>query len=666
MLAPMKRDIRDTPIYREVEGHFQRILEPGFGRVTGADDLAPSPDGRTIAFAGSKLMKMEGTPTTRICLVDTESGELSEITGGPNDDSLPGWSPDGRRLAFLSDRQQKGSNQLYLLDRDRVGEAAPGPAVEGSVEYHSFSPDGARILMGVAEPGAERAGGQGSGRIDADGRGDLPEWIPLVQEHDGWRRLHVADVEGGPARQVSRDGLNVWEATWCGPDRIAAIASDDPGEESWYSASLVLIDPASGSEHELYRSGRPDRQIGFPASPPSGRTVALVQAVASDRGFLAGDVLLVDAETGDVSQIDSAGVDVSYLAWRDDHRLVAVGLRRTESVIGQIDAATGTWTELWAGAEAVGGRHPVAEPLGEESFAAVAERYDLPPEIAVRRDGKLDTVVSFTHEGTSRQIEVGGRLEHVSWTAPDGIEIEGFLAVPDGPGPHPLVLDVHGGPIWAYRDRWGMGYPLNPLLVARGYAVLHPNPRGSTGRGQAFQEMVVGDMGGADADDLVAGIDAMIERGIADPARLAVTGGSYGGFMSTWLVSRTDLFAAAAAISPVTDWYSQHWTSNIGFWDRTFLGSDPGPGGPYFDRSPVMFADRVRTPTLLTAGTEDRCTPLGQAVEFHQALRERGVESALVVYPGEGHGVRKFPGAIDLAARVVEWFERFLPARTNS
>ena len=142
---------------------------------------------------------------------------------------------------------------------------------------------------------------------------------------------------------------------------------------------------------------------------------------------------------------------------------------------------------------------------------------------------------------------MGGTAEPVRWQAPDGQEIEGLLCVPDGPGPHPLIVHVHGGPVWAYRDRWSMGYVYTPLLVSRGYAVLHPNPRGSGGRGQDFARAVLGDMGGADTYDYLSGIDAMVERGIADPARIGVTGGSYGGFMSAWLITQDQRFAAGRA-----------------------------------------------------------------------------------------------------------------------
>src|SRR5438876_6756276 len=198
----MDRDIRETAIYKEIEEHFRRKLEPAFGRISGADHLAPSPDGRVIAFTGSKMEKLEGTPATRICLVDVASGELSEATAGPNDDSLPRWSPDGTRLAFLSDRKQLGSNQLFVLDRERIGEADPLPAIEGSVEYHAFSPDGRRLLAGVAEPGSERGVAEGSGRIETDQ--DLPDWVPIVHDTDGWRRLFVIDLETRDRRAVSR------------------------------------------------------------------------------------------------------------------------------------------------------------------------------------------------------------------------------------------------------------------------------------------------------------------------------------------------------------------------------------------------------------------------------------------------------------------------------
>jgi dipeptidyl aminopeptidase/acylaminoacyl peptidase len=250
----------------------------------------------------------------------------------------------------------------------------------------------------------------------------------------------------------------------------------------------------------------------------------------------------------------------------------------------------------------------------------------------------------------------------VQWTAPDGLEIDGYLVAPAGDGPHPLILNVHGGPVWSYAEWFPRAS--TSWLVSRGYAVLMPNPRGSTGRGRAFLELVIGDMGGADAHDDLAGVDSLVDLGVADPDRVGVTGGSYGGFMSCWLPVVDQRFKASVAISPVSDYYSQHWNSNIGGWDSWFLGGKPEDGAAHYrERSPVFFADRVVTPTLLTAGTEDRCTPPGQAIEFYRALHERGVPVEVAIYPGEGHGVRKFPAFLDLMTRMTAWFERFMPAR---
>jgi len=662
----MDRDLRQTPLYKDIEEHYRKLLEPAFGRISGAAGLAPAPDGRRIAFTGSKLSKLEGTPDTRVCLVDMETHEVEEITAGPGNDARPVWSPDGTRLAFLSDRQQRGRNGLYLLDAGRVGEARPCPEVEGTVEYAGWSPDGESVLLCVAPMEADKAGAEGSGTKDAPG--EAPSWLPEVERSDGtgeWRRLFVYDPAAGTVRQVSREGLTVWEAAWCGPGQIAAVVSEAPGEDAWYESVLALIDAGSGQDRTLYGTGSILRQVGLPTANPSGSRLAVLQALCSDRGIMAGDLLLIDLSSGDATAVQTHGVDATHLAWRDDDHLLWVGVRGLDTVVGEVDASTGSSVELWATDETSGFWQPDAAPLPDGSFALVLESHDRPQEIAVVRDGKPDTVVSFAHDGTRYAQEVGGRLERVAWQGRDGLDLEGFLLLPAGPGPHPLVVNVHGGPISAYRNWWFAGRAPH-VLVGRGYAVFLPNPRGSSGRGQEFAEQVVGDMGGGDLRDISDGVTTLIERGIADPKRLGVMGGSYGGFMSAWLVTQTDRFAAAVSISPVTNWYSQHFNSNIGPWDAAFLMGNPNaPGGPYHERSPVFHAGNVpHTPVLLTAGVRDRCTPPGQAVEFFRALRTYGVHTEVVLYPEEGHGVRQMPALFDFTTRTVAWFEKHMPAAT--
>jgi len=292
-----RTDLRDTPIFKDVEEFARKALEPAFGKVSDAADPAPSPDGTRIAFTGMKLEKLEGVPSSRVCLADVEAGTFEEITGGPNTDRFPRWSPDGTRLAFLSDRAEKGRFQLYLLNAGRVGEAVAGPTVDGTVEYLEWSPDGSQVLLGVAGMGAELAGVQGSGATKKKVEEDRPDWLPVIEsgpDDTSWRRAWVVDVGSNDARAVSREGLNVWEATWCGNARLAAIVADGPGEETWYEAPLATIDLDSGKETVLFRSD--SRQLGFAAASPSGSRVAVIEAISSDRLVVAGDVLLFDPD----------------------------------------------------------------------------------------------------------------------------------------------------------------------------------------------------------------------------------------------------------------------------------------------------------------------------------------------------------------------------------
>jgi dipeptidyl aminopeptidase/acylaminoacyl peptidase len=656
----MDRDLRETPLYREVEEHFRKIHEPGFGNVTEPTDPRPSPDGRWVAFTGSLWEKLEGTAKTRICLADVSDEGFRTVSSGPEHDAGPRWSPDGRRLSFLSDRREKGRMQLYRLTIDDLGEAEPLPEIEGTIEDHSWSPDGSRILVRCAGLHADSAGAEGSGALEPEK--DLPDWAPRVdswEDEQVWRRLWVVDVATGKLRRLSRDGLNVWEADWFGNDAVVAVASEDPGESSWYTASLRLIEVASGEDKVLVTS---DVQFGFPVGTSDGSRVAAIEAPCSDRELVSGRAVISDLDGNATTRVEIPDADITWVGWRPDGGLAYTALRRGDTVLGGIDPSTGERTESWSTAEAVGAWAPYAAVFGSDGFAFVRQGFDRPPEVVVVEGGADRTVASFRHEGHDHARSLIGRAERVTWSAPDGVDIDGFFLAPAGNGPHPLILYVHGGPVWSYQASFPR--PSISWLISRGYAVLMPNPRGSTGRGRAFLEAVIGDMGGADAGDDLAGVDAIVERGDADPERIGVTGGSYGGFMSCWLPVVDPRFKAAVAVSPVTDYVSQHWNSNIGAWDAWFLGGTPDQEiDRYRERSPVFFADRVTTPTLLTAGTEDRCTPPGQAMEFYRALRERGVPVEVAIYPGEGHGVRKYPAYLDLVTRTTAWFERFMPAR---
>lgn len=648
-------DLETTEAHRMVTEHLKAVHEPAFGVPHSIREPHVTRDGSRTVVTGAVFDELKGVPRTAV--YTAEGGELRAVTGGPGSARGARFSPDGRTLAFLSDRREAGVFQLHLLDGDRFGEARPAPEVPGTVEYAHWSPDGAKVLLGVAGLGADLAGGQGSGTNSEEAE-ERPSWFPELDDGTrdaGWRSLWVYDVATGEAAQVSPAGLNCWEAGWCGPGRVVAIASDAPGEDEWYSAHLSLID-LGGDARKLLGS---DVQLALPAGSPDGTRVAVVEAVCSDRWVVAGDLLLVDVATGAVRRIDTHGVDVTQLQWLDAGRLGYVGLRRLDSVAGTVENGEITEVLSTGSSCSAGGFHPQGSFTADGRLLTVQDSYALAPELVL--DGHR--LASVAHPGTEFLRSVAGSAEAVTWTAPDGLEIDGILCRPPGDGPFPLVVSIHGGPIWSYQNSWSMRYAWVPLLVARGYAVLSPNPRGSSGRGQEFAARVVGDMGGADTHDYLSGIDALVERGLADGDRVGLIGGSYGGFMASWLVTQDTRFAAAVPVSPVTDWYSQSFTSNIAAWGNRFLGADPErPGTLAHTRSPVLHASKARTPCLNIAGARDNCTPPGQAREFHQALLAHGVPSVLAIYPEEGHGVRAFPAQADFLARVLRWFERHMPA----
>lgn len=658
----MKKDIRDSALYQEAEALIRQARRPGTGQINDAGEIHLGADGQQAVFAGVIVDKLEEGLTSRVCHIDLSTADTRVLTFGPNTDRSPKYSPDGRQIAFLSDRHAAGEFQLYLLD-PASGAARPTPWVEGWVEYLQWSPDGTQILLGVAGHGADISGAQGA--VTSKQMAEpAASWMPVVEigdDHCRWRHVWVYELAADSVRQVSKAGTNVWEANWCGNDRIAAVTSPGSEEGLWYSASLHLIEVRTGNGRELYT---PRDQLGWPAASASGTHLAIVEAVCSDRWVVAGDVLLIDTASGKSERIDTHGADITCIEWRSETRVLLAGHRGFETVVGVYDVSARKFTQSWSSKGITTGMSgamyaKVAGLSDSGDCVLVGETFSRAPEIAAIRGGEYSAVKSFG-SGITDPSRKAPSAEAVSWKAPDGLEIQGWLFRPIGKGPFPLVMIVHGGPVFHYRPTWsGRGSPGARMMLDRGYALFMPNPRGSSGRGQDFARHVVGDMGGADTQDYLSGLDHLVEQGIADPKRLGVMGLSYGGFMTAWLITQDSRFAAAVPAAPVINMVTQHLISNIPHFVKLFLAdSYTNPTGKYFERSPVMHAHKVKTPTLNICGALDRCTPPEEAMQFHNALLENGVKSVLLTYPGEGHGIRKFPALADYAARVVGWFEQ--------
>ncbi len=661
----MQRDFRETVWYQEAEAMYLALRQPGTGQISDATELHVSPDGRHGIFSGTIGDQLDGAPPTRICSIDLESGATEVLSFGPHTDRLPRYSPDGAHVAFLSDRQGAGDFQLYLLDPANNASVCPAGVVGGWVEYLQWSPDGKRILLGVAGHGADLASAQGALATDHVVAG-AASWMPSVEsgaESYRWRRAWIFELATRSVHEVATPRTNIWEAAWCGNDALAAVVSAGPNEGDWYHAHLQIIDVGTGRSREMHV---PSRQLGLPAASPSGRQLAIVEAVCSDRWIVAGDLLLIDTDSGEVRRVDTQGVDVTYVEWRTDQQMLVAGHRGFATVVGVYEVGAETFAPAWSSDELTcGGRYAAVAGLNASGdFAMVAESFMLAPQIAVVRDGRFRAVHSFALPGGD-QINPIRSVDRLTWTAPDGLTIQGWLLRPEGEGPHPVVMNVHGGPVAHWRPTWlgRRGVPML-MLITRGYAVFLPNPRGSSGRGQEFAARVLADMGGADTHDYLSGLDHLVQLRICDRRRIGITGVSYGGFMASWLITQDTRFAAAVAVAPMTNFVSGYLLSNIPHFVTLFLGEGyADSAGKYFQRSPVMHASKVTTPTLNMCGALDRCAPPGEAQQFHSALLRNGVRSVLVMYPEEGHGVRGFPAAIDYAARLVAWFEEHLTVR---
>lgn len=651
----MPQQAHETEFHTLSAEFMRQLHESRLGLPHQITDVSATPDEARVVVTGSVRDTLSGLPRTATYSV--EDGAFRAIADGAGSTSHGRFSPDGQLLSFLSDQKQPGIFQLRIGRADRVEDAKDCAEVDGTVEYTQWSPTGGRILLGVAGVGADIASPQGA-TANATVTRETPAWYPTVDygtPENAWRTLWIHDVVKDSVQRLSLPGANYWESSWCGENHVVAVSSPSPDEDSWYRPAIVQVDVATGAVAELFRGSD---QLGVLTASPDGVRVAFVQALCSDRGLLAGDAFVMDVATRSVSRLEVPDVDVTFLQWIDAERIGYFGLRHLESVAGVVDLRDASVSELPTGDRAIAAaRLPRGHYLQDGSAVVVQDSYTLPHQVTVLGQDGVKVLASTAYDGTREGASAAGRAEAVSWTAPDGLTIEGIVCLPPGEGPFPTVLNVHGGPVWIHRESWMMKQTIVPFLVSQGFAVLCPNPRGSCGRGQEFARKAVGDFGGAEVLDHLSGIDHLVNAGIADPARLGVTGGSHGGYMASWIVTQDDRFAAAVPCFPVTDWYSWTFSTNIPSFGLFNLDGSPEESGSDFQtRSPVTHVSNVSTPCLTIAGSLDKCTPAGQAIEFHQALRLQGVESALCVYPEEGHGIRGIEAEIDFNARVLHWF----------
>ena len=658
-------DIRNTNAFNIHRKIYDCLFPPDDRKVVEATQLSISPKRSVIAFTGVVLDEQTKERKTKICLCDLTSNTYRVLFPGPLAERSPVFSPSGDALAFLRDEKGNGDFQLFVYDLDTENITQAPRIEDGWAEYCRWSSTGSDILLGVTGAGADMASlhGARSGTREADSE---PDWMPHIHtntDQSKWRYVSVFSLSDKTLTPVRTPGVNVWEAVWSGKHGIIAICSDGPEETDWYNADLRRIDAHSGACVSIYR---PQDQAGCLRLSPSQERVAFLEATSSDRGILAGGMRILDLSGQRTKNIPIDDVDVSSVEWINAEYLLFAGCRSTQVSIGVWNASSEEMQILWEDGE-IGADvpNPAAWPLDDTGAAciAVTDGFKQGPQATRLAGGNAESVLSFNRQYEALIEHYLASTRHLNWTAPDNEVIEGILLLPKGAPPFPTIVEIHGGPAASWQPQ-NLGRRFHDLMLLKnGYALFWPNPRGSTGRGRVFANKVIGDPGGAEMDDVLFGVDALVAEGVSDPERLGVMGASHGGYLAAWLVTQDPRFAAAVALMPITNWISQHLTSNIAAFDQWLLkDAYTNSDGRYLSRSPVMFSRHVKTPVMNICGAKDRCTPAGQALEFYNALRESGVETTLVNYPLEAHGVRSRAATIDLATRIVAWYQYYMPS----
>jgi dipeptidyl aminopeptidase/acylaminoacyl peptidase len=649
-------------------------------RLEIASDPQLSPDGSRIAYVLSWADEAEDEMRSALWLVDSAGGPPRRFTQGPKRDWSPRWSPDGSQIAFLSTRGE--APQIYVMPVDG-GEARQVTALEEGVADPVWSADGRRLAF-TARAGAqpepkEQAAKDRLARrpVEVD---ELKYKFDVLGQYRGRHsQLFTVSVDGGELTPLTSGPYENTSPAWSPDGSLIAFVSARHEHRDFDLVTDVFVVPASGGEPRRLTAGLGPAMA--PAWSPDGRRIAYAGNAhpTGQFGLHNLTVWTVSLDSGELHEV-TRGFDRSLV--RQPPHLPSPPLiwsRNGDEILfaAQDGGAVHLFAVPSAGGEPrriVGGdeRTVVSVSAGRETrqLALIVSSLDAPSTL----------LLADTSGGQERQLARPGaellsrrtlsRPERLTFRGEDGGSFEGWLIRPAGSGAgerHPLLLDVHGGP----HGAWGPGFSTLALawqaLAGRGWAVLYVNPRGSAGYGEDFARYILNGWGERDFPDQMRAVDQVIEMGVADPDRLAVTGYSYGGYMTNWIIGHTDRFKAAVAGGCVSDLVSMYGTSDIGspFQDADF-------GGPWWEQreryarlSPLSYAERITTPLLLMHAEGDLRCPIGQSEEMFVALRRQRKPVQFVRFPGGNHlfvSMGRPSHRVEYVRRLVAWLDRWAGA----
>ncbi len=612
-------------------------------RVPG--DCVMSPDGKRAAFVVWEHIPGEQKRRGRIWLVDIASGDARPFIHGKNSEYGPCWSPDSKQLAFITTADgDKEKPQIHLISVE-AGEARQLCKMPNGVSNLSWSPDGFRLAFLSLE-------------------GEEPKTDPKVITSRRHRRLWMVRLEHHIPEPIIPTGFSVWEYTWS-PDSttLALYYAPGPDETDWYRGQIGVVAADGGAIRQITHLTWQARALAW---SPDSKQIAYVSGRWSDPGRGSGDIFtvsLVDGQTRNLTP--GIASNPTWCCWLPDGvHLLYTACKDVTHQIGMLDSRDGTITLLDKDFVMQWDQPSLSTAQDVQRFVAIHSTSTTPPDfwcgelvgeqsIQWRKISRLNPIIEETVSAIA--------TERIHYESVDGWRIDGLFLPPlmreDGKLP-PLYVDVHGGPSGAECDYWDSS---SQIMAAQGFAIFRPNMRGSWGHGTAFADAVLGDMGGKDFQDILNGVEYLVQQGNVDGERVGIGGWSNGGFLTAWAVTQTNRFKAAMMGAGISDWFNMHAQTNIADADILLLGTTPLEHPEvYHKHSPITYASRVVTPTLILHGEDDPAVPVAQAYAFYRALRERNVPIELVVYPREGHGVGERDHFRDVMERLLGWLKRYL------
>jgi dipeptidyl aminopeptidase/acylaminoacyl peptidase len=625
-----------------------------------------SPDGSRVVFVVREANSDKNRWVSDLYLVSATGGETVQLTRQPGNDYSPRWSPDGKRLAFLSVRgeKEKAKAQVYVFGPEG-GEPEQITDFKTGVRSFAWSRDGNKIYFLANDPLPKEKEKRRKEKDDAK----------IVEKEFQYAHLHVIDLETRRTRRITRGNFHIFSFA-LSPDgkTIAFAAAPTPLLNYISQSEIYTVSVLGGPRQQLTKNNVGESNLRW---SPDGRWITFTADATQDGTFryvAPSRLFAISSTGGDVAPLMGdfkVGLSGGY-EWAPDGKAVYLNLNQgvTRQLVRlEIKESNGRLSPgrrrlLYSGDRLMSPPH--FDRSGKR-MAFTLQDMSTPADVYVAEVGKIDKARKLTDLNPQARTWKLARGEVIRWPSRDGVEVEGILYYPLDyqPGkPVPLIVSIHGGPFAADKISFQMNWGRYPhLAAAKGYAMLFVNYRGSSGYGDEWGRAIVGNYYTKDVDDILAGVDYLVERGIADPERLAVRGWSNGGILTAWITTVTDRFKAAAPGAGDVNWISDFGNSDIGVpFDIEYFGGRPWENlEHYIEKSPVFRLNKVTTPTLILFGANDVRVPVGQGYEHFRSLKELGKAPVeFVLFPREGHGLSELKHQRTKVQKEFAWFDRYV------